>query len=42
MSLTNNLDSKVIGNRKIIIETRFDPIVSMLDKRGQIVDTVFL
>ena len=40
MSLANNLDSKVIGNRKIIIETRFDPIVSMLDKRGQIVDTV--
>ncbi len=40
MSLANNLDTKAIGNRKIIIETRFDPIVSMLDKRGQIVDAV--
>lgn len=38
--MTNNLDSKVIGNRKIIIETRFDPIVSMLDKRGEIVDSI--
>lgn len=38
--MTNNLDYKAIGNRKIIIETRFDPIVSMLDKRGQIVDTI--
>ena len=38
--MTNNLDSKVIGNRKIIIETRFNPIVSMLDKRGELVDSV--
>lgn len=38
--MTNNLDSKSIGNRKKILETRFDPVVSMLDKRGEIVDKV--
>lgn len=36
--MTNNIDFKDVANRKIIIETRFDPILSMLDKRGLLVD----
>lgn len=38
--MKDNLDSKVIGNRKLILELRFDPIVSVLDKRGSIVEAI--
>lgn len=32
--MQENIDTKNIGNRKFIIELRFDPKVSMLDKKG--------
>lgn len=38
--MKDNLDSKVIGNRKLILELRFEPIVSVLDKRGGIVESI--
>lgn len=31
--MQENIDTKNIGNRKFIIELRFDPKVSMLEKR---------
>lgn len=31
--MQENIDTKNIGNRKFIIELRFDPKVSMLDKK---------
>ena len=38
--MKDNLESKVIGNRKLILELRFEPIVSVLDKRGSIVESI--
>ena len=38
--MKDNIENKNIGNRKFIIELRYDPIVSMLDKRGQIAEAV--
>ena len=38
--MKDNIDNKQIGNRKFIIELRYAPIVSMLDKRGQITDAI--
>lgn len=38
--MKDNLESRVIGNRKLILELRFDPIVSVLDKRGSIVESI--
>jgi len=38
--MKDNLDKKNIGNRKFIIELRYNPVVSMLDKRGAIVEAV--
>jgi hypothetical protein len=38
--MKDNIDNKHIGNRKFIIELRYAPIVSMLDKRGQITDAI--
>lgn len=38
--MKDNIESKNIGNRKFIIELRFAPIVSMLDKRGNVVDAI--
>ena len=36
--MKDNLDSSIIGNRKIVIELRFEPIVSILDKKGTIAE----
>lgn len=36
--MKDNIDGKYIGNRKIIIEIRFEPKVIMLDKRGELVE----
>lgn len=36
--MKDNLDSSIIGNRKIVIELRFEPIVSILDKKGLIAE----
>ena len=36
--MKENIDSKNVGNRKFIIELRFEPKVSMLDKRGLLVE----
>lgn len=33
--MQENIETKNIGNRKFIIELRFDPKVSMLDKKGK-------
>jgi len=33
-----NIENKKIGNRKIVIELRFEPTFSIIDKRGQIID----
>lgn len=38
MIMKDNIDGKFIGNRKIIIEIRFEPKVTMLDKRGELVE----
>lgn len=38
--MKDNIDSKNIGNRKFIIELRFEPKVSMLDKKGAIVELI--
>lgn len=38
--MKDNIENKNIGNRKFIIELRYAPIVSMLDKRGQITNAV--
>lgn len=34
--MKDNIDGQHIGNRKIIIELRFEAIPSMLDKKGYI------
>lgn len=39
-NMKDNIDSKNIGNRKFIIELRFEPKVSMLDKKGAIVELI--
>lgn len=36
--MKDNLDSNIIGNRKIVIELRYEPIVSILDKKGLIAE----
>ncbi len=38
--MKDNIKNTNIGNRKIIIELRYAPVVLMLDKRGQIVDAI--
>ena len=38
--MKDNIENKNIGNRKFIIELRYAPIVSMLDKRGQITEAL--
>lgn len=38
--MKDNIDTKKIGNRKIIIELRFNPIVSILDNKGHIVEAI--
>lgn len=38
--MKDNIENKNIGNRKFIIELRYDPIVAMLDKRGQIAESI--
>ena len=38
--MNDNIENKHIGNRKFIIELRYAPIVSMLDKRGLIAEAV--
>lgn len=38
--MKDNIDSKKIGNRKFIIELRYNPVVAMLDKRGRIVEAI--
>ena len=32
--MKDNIENKYIGNRKIIIELRYNPIVTMLDQKG--------
>ena len=38
--MKENIESKNIGNRKFIIELRFEPKVVMLDKKGEIVENL--
>ena len=38
--MKDNIENKYIGNRKIIIELRYNPIVTMLDQKGQIADAI--
>lgn len=38
--MKENIDSKNIGNRKFIIELRFDHKVIMLDKKGSLVESI--
>lgn len=38
--MKDNIEAKYIGNRKIIIEIRFDPKVTMLDKKGELVEVL--
>jgi len=38
--MKDNLDSESISNRKIVIELRYLPIASVLDKKGTIADAV--
>lgn len=38
--MKSNIDSKLIGNRKIVIELRFKAHFSIIDKRGEILDTL--
>ena len=38
--MKDNLDSESISNRKIVIELRYLPIASVLDKKGAIADAV--
>ncbi len=40
MNFKDNIDSKVIINRKLIIELRFNPVASVLDKKGTIADAI--
>ncbi len=38
--MKDNIESKNIGNRKFIIELRYDPVASMLDKKGTLVERI--
>ena len=38
--MQENIETKNIGNRKFIIELRFDSKVSMLDKKGQLAEQI--
>ncbi|MBR5238563.1 MAG: hypothetical protein IKV26_07680 [Paludibacteraceae bacterium] len=38
--MKDNIDKKHIGNRKIIIELRYDAIPSIIDKKGTIVEVI--
>lgn len=38
--MKENIDSKNIGNRKFIIELRYDPKVTMLDVKGALVEKI--
>lgn len=38
--MKDNIEAKHIGNRKIIIEIRFEPKVTMLDKKGELVEVL--
>ncbi len=38
--MKDNIDNKNIGNRKVIIELRYDAIASMIDKKGTIVEAI--
>lgn len=38
--MKDNIESKNIGNRKFILELRFDPKVILLDKKGEIVEKI--
>ena len=38
--MKDNIDSKNIGNRKLVLELRFEPKVILLDKKGEIVERI--
>lgn len=38
--MKENIDSKCIGNRKFIIELRFDHKVTLSDKKGAIIENI--
>lgn len=38
--MKSNIDNKLIGNRKIVIELRFLPHFGIIDKRGEILDSL--
>ena len=38
--MKDNIDNNNIGNRKVIIELRYDAIASMIDKKGTIVEAI--
>lgn len=38
--MKDNIESQHIGNRKIIIELRFEAIASMLDKKGTLIEAI--
>lgn len=38
--MQENIETKNIGNRKFIIELRFDPKVSMLDKKRLLAEQI--
>ena len=38
--MKSNIDNKLVGNRKIVIELRFQPHFSIIDKRGEILDSL--
>lgn len=38
--MKDNIESKNIGNRKFVLELRFDPKVILLDKKGEIVEKI--
>ena len=38
--MKDNIDSKSIGNRKFVIELRFDHKVTLSDKKGAIIENI--
>lgn len=38
--MKENIESKNIGNRKFIIELRYEPKVTMLDSKGALVEKI--
>lgn len=38
--MKDNIESKYIGNRKLVLELRFDPKVIFLDKKGELVEII--